>query len=176
MAGPTHAWKRCTNCGAQNDPQNSFCGSCGAPLASSGGDSDDHSLDGTSDLGKRSSPLGELSVDRIRPLSTEPTWEAMLGSLLAVGVAMFAKVPPVPALLGLGGSMEIDPPITSIALLPFVLMLAGSWVLSSRERTSVVFALVATASYSVILAVLALPFQVTSSGEGAEITVSAAPL
>ena len=72
--------------------------------------------------------------------------------------------------------MKIDPPITSITLLPFVLMLVGSWVLSRRERTSVVFALVATVCYSVILALLALLFRVTSSGEGAEITVSAAPL
>ena len=75
---------------------------------------------------------------------------------------MFAKVPPVPALLGIGGSLKIDPPITSIALLPFVLMLAGSWVLSRRERTFVVFALVATVCYSLILAVLALLFRVTS--------------
>jgi hypothetical protein len=156
----------------------------------------------------------DLRVDRVRSLSAEPTREAMLGGLLAVGVALgqivglyvlllirwavgagdapgigglvgfvaahggavFAKVPPMPALFGIGGSLKIDPPITSIALLPFVLMLAGSWMLSRRERTSVVFALVATVSYSVILAVLALLFRVTSAGEGAEITVSAAPL
>jgi hypothetical protein len=100
----------------------------------------------------------------------------LVAFLAAHGGAVFAKVPPVPALLGIGGSMKIDPPITSIALLPFVLMLAGSWMLSRRERTSVLFALVATVSYSVILAMLALLFRVTSSGEGAEITVSAAPL
>ncbi len=160
--------------------------------------------------GKRSSPLGELSVDRIRSLSAEPRREALLGGLLAVGVALvqivglyvlllirwavgagdapgigglvgfvaahggavFAKVPPVPALLGIGGSLKIDPPITSMALL-----LVGSWVLSRRERTFVVFALVATVCYSLILTLLALLFRTTSSaGEGAEITVSAAPL
>ena len=89
---------------------------------------------------------------------------------------MFAKVPPVPALLGIGGSLKIDPPITSIALLPFVLMLAGSWVLSRRERTLVVLAIVAPVCYALILAVVALLFRVTSTGDGAEITVSASPL
>lgn len=172
-------------------------------------------LDGASVPGRRSSPLGELSVDRIRSLSAEPTREALLGGLLAVGVALvqivglyvlllirwavgagdapgigglvgfvaahggavFAKVPPVPELLGIGGSLKLDPPITSIALLPFVLLLAGSWVLSRRERTFVVFALVAAVCYSLILTLLALLFRTTSSaGEGAEITVSAAPL
>jgi hypothetical protein len=73
--------------------------------------------------------------------------------------------------------LKIDPPITSIALLPFVLLLVGSWVLSRRERTFVVFALVATVCYSLILTLLALLFRTTSSaGEGAEITVSVAPL
>ena len=184
-------------------------------MATPAGDSGNHPLDGASGSGKRSSPLGELSVDRIRSLSAEPTREALLGGLLAFGVALvqivglyvlllirwavgagdapgiggligfvaahggavFAKVPPVPALLGIGGSLKIDPPITSIALLPFVLLLAGSWVLSRRERMFVVFALVATICYSLILAVLALLIRTTSSvGEGAEITVSAVPL
>jgi hypothetical protein len=73
--------------------------------------------------------------------------------------------------------LKIDPPITSMALLPFVLLLVGSWVLSRRERTFVVFALVATVCYSLILTLLAILFRTTSSaGEGAEITVSAAPL
>jgi hypothetical protein len=89
---------------------------------------------------------------------------------------VFANVPPVPALFGIGGSMKIDPPIASIAALPFVLILTGSWVLSRRERTFVVFALVAPVCYSLILAVLALLFRVTSAGKGAEITVSALPL
>lgn len=184
-------------------------------MASPASDSGDHALDGASVPGKRSSPLGELSIDRIRSLSAEPRREVLLGGLLAVGVALvqivglyvlllirwavgagdapgigglvgfvaahggavFAKVPPVPALLGIGGSLKIDPPITSIALLPFVLLLVGSWVLSRRERTFVVFALVATVCYSLILTLLALLFRTTSSaGEGAEITVSAAPL
>jgi hypothetical protein len=184
-------------------------------MASPAGDPDDHSLEGASGAGKRSLALGDLGVERLRSLSVEPAREAVLGGLLAVGVALvqvvglyvlllvrwavgagdapgmgglvgfvaahggavFVKVPPVPALLGIGGSLKVDPPITSIALLPFVLLLAGTWVLSRRERAFVVFALVATVCYSLILAVLALLLRTTSSaGEGAEITVSAAPL
>jgi hypothetical protein len=184
-------------------------------MASPAGDSDDRSHDGASGPSKRSSLLGEFSLDRLRSLSADPTREALLGGLLAVGVvlvqivgfyvlllirwavgagdapgfgglvgfvaahggAIFVKVPPTPVLLGIGGSLKIDPPITTIALLPFVLLLAGSWVLSHRERASVVFALVATVCYAFILAVLALLFRTTSSGgEGAEITLSAAPL
>jgi hypothetical protein len=216
LADPTHPRKLCENCGVENDPKNTFCGLCGAPMASPGGhDSADRSHDGASGPGKRSSPLGELSLDRLRLLSADPTREALLGGLLVVGVALvqivgfyvllllrwavgagdapgigglvgfvaahggalFVELPPVPELLGIGGSLKIDPPITTIALLPFVLLLAGSWVLSRRERASVVFALVATVCYALILAVLALLFRTTSSGgEGAEITVSAAPL
>jgi hypothetical protein len=105
-----------------------------------------------------------------------PGMGGLVGFVAAHGGAVFAKVPPVPALLGISGSLKVDPPITSIAALPFVLMLVGSWVLSRRERKFVVFALVAPVCYSLILAVLALLFRVTSSGDGAEITVSALPL
>jgi hypothetical protein len=94
----------------------------------------------------------------------------------AHGGAVSVKVPPMPALFGIGGSLKIDPPVTSIALLPFVILLLGSWVISRRLGTSVLFALVATVCYSVILAVVALLSMTTASGEGAEVTVSAAPL
>jgi hypothetical protein len=57
-------------------------------MESSAGDSDDRSHDGASGPGKRSSPLGELSVDRIRSLSADPMREALLGGLPAVGVAL----------------------------------------------------------------------------------------
>jgi hypothetical protein len=101
----------------------------------------------------------------------------LVGFVAAHGGAIFVKVPPTPALLGIGGSLKIDPPITTIALLPFVLLLVGSWLVAHRERTFVVFALVATVCYAFILALLALMFRTTSSGgEGAEITLSAAPL
>jgi hypothetical protein len=77
LADPTHPRKLCENCGAENYPQSTFCGSCGAPMASPAGDSADRSHAGASDPGKRSSPLGELSVDRLRSLSADPTREAL---------------------------------------------------------------------------------------------------
>jgi hypothetical protein len=117
-----------------------------------------------------------LSIRWVGGAGEAPGIGGLVGFVAAHGGAVFAKVPPTPALLGIGGSLRIDPPITSIALLPFLLMLAGSWALSRRERTFVLFALIAPVCYSLILAVLALLFRVTSAGEGAEITVSAAPL
>ena len=214
MVDPAHPRRICESCGAENDSRNGFCDSCGTPLASPVGRSAGQPLYGASAGRRRASTRIDLRVDRVRSLSAEPTREALLGVLLAIGVALvqivglyvlllirwtvgaadapgigglvgfvaahggavFAKVPPVPELLGLGGSLKVDPPITSIALLPFVLMLAGSWVLSRRERGYLVFALVATVCYASILAVLAFLFRVTSDGEGAEITVSAVPL
>lgn len=79
MAVPARPRKFCDNCGAENNPKNSVCGSCGAPMASPVGSSDYRSLEGLSDLGKRSSPLGEPSIGRIRSLSAEPMREALAG-------------------------------------------------------------------------------------------------
>jgi hypothetical protein len=104
-----------------------------------------------------------------------PGMGGLVSFVAAHGGAVSVKVPPMPALFGIGGSLKIDPPITSIALLPFVLLLLGSWVISRRLRTSVLFALVATVCYSVILAVVALFAVTTDPGGGAKVTVSAAP-
>jgi hypothetical protein len=49
-------------------------------------------------------------------------------------------------------------------------------MISRRLRTFVLFTLLATFCYSAILAVVALLSRTTTSGEGAEVTVSAAPL
>jgi zinc-ribbon domain len=205
-----HPIEQCTNCGAENEPQNEFCGSCGAPLASSPAGT----TGGTAVASDRAPSRGSWSMDRVRSLSTEPKREVLLGSMLAAGVslllvvsfyvllvirwtigvghapgmgglvsfvaahggALSVRVPPGPALFDIGGSLKIDPPITSIALLPFILLFVGSWMISRRLRTFVLFPLVATVCYSVILAVVALLSRTTTSGEGAEVTVSAAPL
>jgi len=100
----------------------------------------------------------------------------LVSFVAAHGGALSVRVPPGPALLDIGGSLKIDPPITSIALLPFILLLLGSWMISRRLRAFVLFPLVATVCYSVILAVVALLSRTTTSGEGSEVTVSAAPL
>jgi hypothetical protein len=52
------------------------------------GDPEDQSLDETSRPGNRSSPLGDLSVDRIRSLSARPAREVILAVLLAVLLAV----------------------------------------------------------------------------------------
>ena len=100
----------------------------------------------------------------------------LVGFVAAHGGALSVTVPPIPALFGMEGALEIDPPITSVALLPFVVLLLGSWVISRRLGTSVLFALVSTVCYSLILAVVALLGATTTSGDGPEVTTSAAPL
>jgi hypothetical protein len=81
-----------------------------------------------------------------------PGMGGLVSFVAAHGGAFSVRVPPGPALLDIGGSLKIDPPITSIALLPFILLLLGSWMISRRLRTFVLFTLVATVCYSVILA------------------------
>ena len=171
MQDSVHPIEQCTNCGAENDPQNSFCGSCGAPLASSPAGT----TGGTAVASDRAPSRGAWSMDRVRSLSTEPKREVLLSSMLAAGVslllvvsfyvlllirwaigmgdapgmgglvsfvaahggALSVRVPPGPALFDIGGSLKIDPPITSIALLPFILLFVGSWMISRRLRTFV---------------------------------------
>jgi hypothetical protein len=81
-----------------------------------------------------------------------PGMGGLVSFVAAHGGALSVRVPPGPALLDIGGSLKIDPPITSIALLPFILLLLGSWMISRRLITFVLFTLVATVCYSVILA------------------------
>jgi hypothetical protein len=105
-----------------------------------------------------------------------PGMGGLVSFVAAHGGALSVRVPPGPALFDIGGSLKVDPPITSIALVPFILLLLGSWTISRRLRTFVLLPLVATVCYSVILAVVALLGATTASGEGADVTVSAAPL
>src|SRR5918995_3907326 len=105
-----------------------------------------------------------------------PGMGLLVSFVAAHGGALSVRVPPGPALFDIGGSLKIDPPITSLALLPFILLFVGSWIISRRLRTNVLFPLVATVCYSVILAVVALLSRTTTSGEGAHVTVYAAPL
>ena len=84
MQDSVHPKEQCTNCGAENDPQNSFCGSCGAPLASSPAGT----TGGTAVASDRAPSHAAWSMDRVRSLSTEPKREALLGFLLAAGVSL----------------------------------------------------------------------------------------
>jgi hypothetical protein len=67
LADSVHPREHCTHCGAENDPQNSFCGSCGAPLASSPAGT----TGGTAVVSDGAPSQGAWSMDRVRSLSTE---------------------------------------------------------------------------------------------------------
>jgi hypothetical protein len=81
-----------------------------------------------------------------------------------IGLALFAlmhgggvsvDVPPIPELLGLGGSLRLGLPVTSFALLPFLAALLVARFVAQRARTAVLFVLVATVTYAVVVAALA---------------------
>jgi hypothetical protein len=64
-------------------------------------------------------------------------------------------VPPIPALFGIGGSVRLGLPITSLALIPFLASLLGGRLLGSRAGTVAPFALAAALAYALVLAALA---------------------
>jgi hypothetical protein len=81
-----------------------------------------------------------------------------------IGLALFAlmhggaasvDVPPIPSLLGLGGSLRIGLPITSFALLPFFASLLGARFVAQRARTPALFILVVTVAYALVVAAFA---------------------
>jgi hypothetical protein len=118
-----------------------------------------------------------LTLRWLLGLSGAPGLSGVFGLVAAHGGAISAEVPQTPALLGLGGSLTVDPPLTTLALLPFLVLLAGSWLLSRRVGTSLVFVGALAAVYAVLLALLApVGGTLTELGEGAELSISAAPL
>lgn len=110
-------------------------------------------------------------------VSEMPGLSGIFGFVAAHGGAISVEAPPTPALMGLGGSLTVDPPVTTLALLPFLVLLAGSWAVSRMLQTSLVFVGVVGATYAVLLGLLALLGRAsTAAGEGVEISISAAPL
>jgi hypothetical protein len=99
-----------------------------------------------------------------------------------VGLALFAllhgggasvDVPPIPALLGIGGSVRLGLPITSFALIPFLLSLLAGRLLGRHARTTAPFALAAALAYALLLALLAV-LGAASSHTG-DVTIRFAP-
>ncbi len=95
-----------------------------------------------------------------------------------VGLALFAlmhgggasvDVPPVPALLGIGGSVRLGLPITSFALVPFLASLLAGRLLGHRARTAALFAITAALAYALLVALLALLG--TASSETGDVAV-----
>ena len=99
-----------------------------------------------------------------------------------VGLALFAllhgggaslDVPPIPALLGIGGSVRLGLPITSFALVPFLAPLLAGRLLGRHARTAALFAIAAALAYALLLALLALLG--AASSETGDVTVRFAP-
>ncbi len=99
-----------------------------------------------------------------------------------VGLALFAlmhgggasvDVPPIPALLGIGGSVRLGLPVTSFALIPFLVSLIAGRLLGHRARTTALFALAAALAYALVLAALAALG--AASSETGDVTIRFAP-
>jgi hypothetical protein len=99
-----------------------------------------------------------------------------------VGLALFAlmhgggayvDVPPIPALLGIGGSVRLGLPITSFALIPFLLSLLAGRLLGRHARTTAPFAIAAALAYALLLALLAVLG--AASSETGDVAVRFAP-
>ena len=98
-------------------------------------------------------------------------------SLMMHGGAVSADVPPVPALLGIGGSLWLGLPPTSFALLPFVALLILGRVVARRTQTTILFACATAAAYALVVGVLAALGTATfgGAGEGAAVEFAADP-
>nr|MDP9478919.1 hypothetical protein [Actinomycetota bacterium] len=115
----------------------------------------------------------------LRGAFSEPSTPGTLGlalfALLHGGGAM-VEVPPIPALLGIGGALRLGLPITSFALLPFVASLLLARVLARRAQTAAVFVLAAAAAYALLVAVLAAFGAVSGDAGGATVRLTPGPL
>ena len=194
----------CTRCGAQVSVEDAFCGSCGARLSSSGegNPSGLAQADGTLQVLADRVRTVASGKDALLGLSLGTgVAAAILGLILALlllynvfggqeisyslgpvlyalihGGAASLDVPPIPAFFGIGGSLRLGLPISSFALLPFLVLLVGSRFLVSRARSSIPFAAATILSYSLLVGVIAaLGSTLVEGGEGTSVSLSAAP-
>ena len=93
------------------------------------------------------------------------------------GGAASVSVPAVPALFGIGGSLQVGLPVTSFALLPFVAALVIGRIVARRTETTILFASATAVAYAAIVAGLAaLGTASSESGEGVAVQLAADPL
>ena len=93
------------------------------------------------------------------------------------GGAASVSVPAVPALFGIGGSLQLGLPVTSFALLPFVAALVIGRIVARRTETTILFASATAVAYAAIVAGLAaLGTASSESGEGVAVQLAADPL
>ncbi len=115
----------------------------------------------------------------LRGAFSEPSTPGTLGlALFALlhGGAASVEVPPIPALLGLGGALRLGLPVTSFALLPFVASLLLARPFARRAQTAAVFVLAAAAAYALLVAVLAAFGAASGDAGGATVRLSPGPL
>lgn len=102
-----------------------------------------------------------------------------------LGLALFAllhgssatvEVPPIPALLGLGGSLQLGLPVTSFVLLPFIVSLLLGRLLARRAQTATVFVLGAALAYALVVALLTAFGAVSGDAGGATVRFVPDPL
>lgn len=86
-------------------------------------------------------------------------------------------VPPIPSLLGVGGSVELGLPVSSFALLPLVLLLLASRYVAQRVQTAAIFAVSVALSYGVIVGLFAaLGSGSVETAEGVTVEFAADPI
>lgn len=110
-------------------------------------------------------------------VSPAPGFEGLAAFALMHGGAASAEVPPIPALFGLGGSVRVGPPATSLVLLPFLALLVSGWAVAQRVRASWLFVAVAAVSYAVLVGVVAILGSASfEGGEGVTVKLAADPV
>ncbi len=119
------------------------------------------------------------AVLALRGVFSDPSTPGNLGlTLFALlhGGAATVKVPPIPALLGIGGSLRLGLPVTSFALLPFVASLILGRLLARRAQTAAAFVLAAAVAYALLVAVLAAFGAASGDAGGATVRFAPGPL
>lgn len=170
----------CRNCGA-GVSGGAFCTSCGTRLAAEEesqasqfrSDTRSRLSGGVRDVvsarealfGAVSGAIGVAGMLAIVYLSLSLVWvfggtapgaRGLVGFVLLHGGGADVEVPPIEALFGIGGSFAVDPPLTSLALLPFLVFLLLGWMNARRESVSWGFVGSASLVYGVLLALLSL--------------------
>lgn len=110
-------------------------------------------------------------------VSPAPGFEGLAAFALMHGGAASAEVPPIQALFGLGGSVKVGPPATTLVLLPFLALLVGGWAVAQRVRASWLFVAVIAVSYAILVGVVAILGSASfEGGEGVTVKLAADPV
>ncbi len=116
----------------------------------------------------------------LRGVFSNPSAPLTLGLVvfaLLHGGAASVTVPPIPSLFGLGGAADLGLPVSSFALLPFIVLLVSSRYVARQAQTAGIFALATAFSYTIIVGLFAaLGNASVATAEGVEIEFAADPI